>query len=559
MAYREVCDMNDNNNIKEKAVTDMIDKIEQLIKNSYIIVTNLENNVSWVSKEVGDFFGIESGFVENFFDILSACAHPYDLAEYNEHIKKRMHLEGLGQSFSVRLKHDMMHYILFTITSDIVCIEGDYRYLVTVMRNDKIPPEIDYVTILFGKNRFLTDVQAIMDSGMQVAAIMVSLDHIGDLKIIYGENSSDTLFEDIAIRFIYMMDDNKAVYRINETGFVFVLRDVDREFVCQYANEIKNILESQIVFQGRQMLLKCSMAALMIDNFEGAVDTIQGRLEYAVEISREKHRGELVFFDDIVKINNNVNLDLIKVIHQSVQRGCEGFYVEYQPIVESSNGKIVGAEALVRWKKEPYGIVPPGMFIEWMERNSSMFDVGNFVLRTALSDLTEFVKLDPDFFVNVNVSARQLERKEFKKIVMEELKKSGMSPKNLCLEITERCKDLPMIVLCEEIEFFQGQGIRVALDDYGTGSASASLLLNLPVDEIKLDMSFVRGIIDDRKKQLLVKKVIGFANDAGILSCIEGVENEEIQNYLREFHSTWFQGYHYSKPIPAEEMLKYMG
>ncbi len=545
----------------EVASIELISKIERLIKTSYIVITDLEKNVSWVSEEMGKFFGVKAGLVEDFFEIFYECAHPYDIDELKRNIKERLQLQELGVSCSIRLRHDVKdipEYVLFTITSDVVCVQGDYRYLVTVMRNDKIPPEIDYVTILFGKKRFLDDIEKTMNSGLSVATIMVSLDNIGDLKIIYGENSSDTLFEDVALRFIYMMDENKAIYRINETGFVFILKDVDREFVYQYADEIKNILENQIVFQGRQMLLKCSMAALMLDSFEGSSDTIQGRLEFAVEISREKHRGDLVFFDDIVKINNNVNLDLIKVIHQSVQRDCEGFYVEYQPIVESSNGKIVGAEALVRWKKEPYGIVPPGMFIEWMERNSSMFEVGNFVLKTALMDLKEFVKHDPEFFVNVNVSARQLERKEFKTIVIDELKKSGVSPKNLCLEITERCKDLPLEVLCEEIEFFQGQGIRVALDDYGTGSASASLLLNLPVDEIKLDMSFVRGILDDRKKQLLLKKVIAFANDAGILSCVEGIENEEIQDYLRPVKSTWFQGYYYSKPISASAIIDFM-
>lgn len=106
-----------------------------------------------------------------------------------------------------------------------------------------------------------------------------------------------------------------------------------------------------------------------------------------------------MFFNDLVQINGDVDLDLMKVIHQSVLNQCDGFYVEYQPVVHAQTGEIVGAEALVRWKKEPYGIVPPGMFIDWLESNPCMYDLGNFVLKQALTDAVEFRKSNPDFLL----------------------------------------------------------------------------------------------------------------------------------------------------------------
>lgn len=104
-----------------------------------------------------------------------------------------------------------------------------------------------------------------------------------------------------------------------------------------------------------------------------------------------------MFFNDLVQINGDVDLDLMKIIHQSVLNQCDGFYVEYQPVVHAQTGEIAGAEALVRWKKEPYGIVPPGMFIDWLESNPCMYDLGNFVLKQALTDAVEFRKSNPDF------------------------------------------------------------------------------------------------------------------------------------------------------------------
>ena len=104
------------------------------------------------------------------------------------------------------------------------------------------------------------------------------------------------------------------------------------------------------------------------------------------------------------------------------------------------------------------------------------------------------------------------------------------------------------------VEFFQGFGIRLAMDDYGTGSASSSIVMNVPMDEVKLDMSFIRGIVDNPKNQAMVQSIVDFANKIGMSTCLEGVENEELQNYLRGYHATWFQGYYYSKPISIIQM-----
>lgn len=246
----------------------------------------------------------------------------------------------------------------------------------------------------------------------------------------------------------------------------------------------------------------------------------------------------------------------MKIIHQSVLNQCDGFYVEYQPVVHAQTGEIAGAEALVRWKKEPYGIVPPGMFIDWLESNPCMYDLGNFVLKQALTDAVEFRKSNPDFFINVNMSAKQLERKTFCGVVMALLKETGFPAGQLCLELTERCRSMPVSVMEEKLLYLKQHGVRLAMDDYGTGSASSSVLLQTPMDEIKIDMSFIRGITDNQTKQALVRSMVDFANEADLKSCLEGVEDEKLQNYLRSFGATWFQGYYYSRPVQAAAMKK---
>ena len=142
-----------------------------------------------------------------------------------------------------------------------------------------------------------------------------------------------------------------------------------------------------------------------------------------------------------------------------------------------------------------------------------------------------------------------MEREGFRAEVLRILEQTGFPAEHLCLELTERCRDMPLDVIKREVEFFQGYGIRMAMDDYGTGSASSGIVLYAPMDEIKLDMSFIRGITEDAKKQAMVRSIVEFANSCGMSTCLEGVETEELQNYLRLYNATWFQGYFYSKPI----------
>lgn len=185
-----------------------------------------------------------------------------------------------------------------------------------------------------------------------------------------------------------------------------------------------------------------------------------------------------------------------------------------------------------------------------------MYDLGNYVLAEALKNSAEFIKINPDFFINVNVSAKQLEQKSFRDVVLSLLKENDYPPNHLCLEITERCRQLPIDVINEEVCFLQQYGIHFAMDDYGTGNASSSIVLGVPMNEIKIDMSFIKGILNNEKQQMLVKNIVNFARSTNMKSCIEGVEDKSLQDYLRSFRATWFQGYYYSKPVGEEQLKK---
>ena len=541
---------------KSQIFQEMISRISKLSQDSYLMVTDMQHNLTFVPESTAEFLGIPSGWCEDGYKIvLEKSVHPYDCPEYTEEMKKRLRGINLENDLYIRMGKDKK-YVMTQIITDMILEQGKNRYFIVLLRNQNVIPEIDPLTDLYGQVKFEKDIVDYIQQGRKVAVLEIEIDHMNDINILYGTNYSDRIQKVLAYRFIYMMDADKAVYRMGNSNYAFILRDASREEAAAFLEKIRARLEESVVLENNHFDLKIYASGIILDHYEGEISTVQSKLEYVLGKMRTRRDHKLMFFNDLVQINGDVDLDLMKIIHQSVLNQCDGFYVEYQPVVHAQTGEIAGAEALVRWKKEPYGIVPPGMFIDWLESNPCMYDLGNFVLKQALTDAVEFRKSNPDFFINVNMSAKQLERKTFCGVVMALLKETGFPAEQLCLELTERCRSMPVSVMEEKLLYLKQHGVRLAMDDYGTGSASSSVLLQTPMDEIKIDMSFIRGITDNQTKQALVRSMVDFANKADLKSCLEGVEDEKLQNYLRSFGATWFQGYYYSRPVQAAAMQK---
>ena len=532
--------------------SDMMAKITDLSRNLYLLVTDLQKNQTFVPEKTAEFLGMEAGYSLDFYQKLTAHVHPYDIPEYEEAMGKRLKKEALSEPLYIRMGKENLDYMMGFSTD--VLRKENREYLIVVLKNENALQEIDAQTDLYSQVKFEEHIKDYLATRRKVAVLEIEFDHMNDMNILYGTNYSEQMQREIGLRFIYMMDADTAVYRMNSSNFAFILRDADREEAEAYMEKIKDTLKENAYIDGHFFEFKIYASGLILDDYKGDISTVQSKLEYTLEKARERRSTGILFFNDLVLSYGGMDLDLMKIIHQSVLNHCDGFYVEYQPIVTSEDGNIMGAEALVRWKKEPYGAIPPGLFIDWLENDPSMYDLGNFVLEQALWDSKLFLQQNPDFFINVNVSAKQLERPDFCRVVLELLDKTEFPVRHLCLEITERCRSLPVSVINERMAVLRGYGIKFAMDDFGTGSSSSAMALEMLIDEIKIDMSFIRKILVNKKNKAIVQSMVDFANAANIKSCLEGVENKALEDYLRTVGATWFQGYYYSKPVGADEL-----
>jgi EAL domain-containing protein (putative c-di-GMP-specific phosphodiesterase class I) len=196
------------------------------------------------------------------------------------------------------------------------------------------------------------------------------------------------------------------------------------------------------------------------------------------------------------------------------------------------------------------------LFVPILEQDSLFPELGKWILREAMMSGNRIRAKYPDFVMNVNLSYAQLERVDFIDVVTDLLKVTRFPAKNLCLEITERCRLLDVNLLKRIFEKLRELGVRIALDDFGTGFSSLGVLRKLPIDCVKIDRDYVLNIQSSEDDQNTVKFIAQLAESFGAELCVEGVETQEMRDMLRRFNVTTFQGFFYSRPIPLEEFCE---
>jgi EAL domain-containing protein (putative c-di-GMP-specific phosphodiesterase class I)/ActR/RegA family two-component response regulator len=230
--------------------------------------------------------------------------------------------------------------------------------------------------------------------------------------------------------------------------------------------------------------------------------------------------------------------------------------LHYQPKVSLDTGRIIGVEALVRWKHPERGFVPPGEFIPLAEEVGLIVPIGEWVLRTACAQASEWHRGHRDLGVAVNVSPLQLRRGDFAASVRDALQSSGLEARFLELELTEGVlmdgAESTIVALAE----LKTLGVAIAIDDFGTGYSSLSYLKRLPIDAIKIDRSFIRDIISNPDDATIVRAVIDMSHHLTLDVVAEGVETEEQANFLRRNRCDIAQGYLFARPVPAAELVE---
>ena len=524
---------------------------------NFIFMNDLDTNVTKWSASAVDYFGLPGQYIYDTQKVWEDLIHPEDRAVFEKDIEDVFAGRKKYHDVEYRMRNKKGEYVVCTCRGLITKKEnGDPEFFVGTVINHGVIDGVDPVTNLHNQQEYTKYILHHLSNKQTMSIITIGISMFNSINMMYGYAYGNSVLKDFATKLKNIVGGRGLVFRLDGAKFAICSNVYTRQEMQEVYRHIQNLALENVGPSGTSIPLKLYAGGLVYDHVGADADVIKSSVEYAMERSKEDNHGELVFFNEQIKDNDRLRLKLYSTIHKCVTNNMEGFFMCYQPIANSETGHIVGMEALLRWQHKDFGVVPPGMFIPWLEMEPCFFELGNWIIERSLTDAMEIRRTRPDFVVNVNISATQLENHGFRQAVVDILNRTKYPPQYLCMELTERCKNMDIAFLKNELEFFRKLGVKIAIDDFGTGNATLNLLTELPIDELKVDMSFVRGIQESKPNQVLVQAIVSCAHELGYKSCIEGVEDKALFDYLHRYGSTYYQGYHFSRPVTLDEFKK---
>lgn len=523
---------------------------------AYTYLTDIKHNYSRWSKEAVDYFGLPSEYMENAGDVWMENVHPDDRAAYAASIKELFGGKVSEHNLQYRARTKDGKYIVCTCRGVVIRDEnGEPDYFGGTIKNNDTLSYFDDISNFRSLYGFLEDLQSAQWKGESIQIMLLGINEFSRLNDIYGYTFGNRVLQEFA-----KMIDTEAHgmgewYRMDGTKFAIVCK---KSTVDDLKNLYKRIQYNSIYdfeVDGNRIVLSFVAGAINLDSLEVSAETVYSCLRFAYYESKNNHLGELFVLKNNVSDDKRFAIERINVIRNSIVNNCEGFFLCYQPIVDATTEKIIGAEALIRWKNDEYGVVPPVQFVDVLEQDNLFPELGKWILKTALIDTKKFLARYPNFVVNVNLSYTQLEKSDFVEDVLSILDEVNFPPQNLCLEITERCRLLDMGLLKDIFTRLRKHGIKVALDDFGTGFSSIGVLRELPVTTVKIDRSFVMNIEKNNSDQNTVRFISELADSFSSSVTAEGIETPEMREFLLRFKIKSLQGFYYSKPLPMDEFM----
>ena len=402
-------------------------------------------------------------------------------------------------------------------------------------------------------NRFLTRqwlASALEDHpGGGVGVLYCDVDRFKLVNDSLGHAAGDHLLMQVAERLRGPLRPEDLLGRVGGDEFVMIFEGVSSHAeLASIAQRMTASLEAPFQLGGHQHAVSLSLGGTIGAHPDSADDVLM-RADLALLRAKRLGRARYVAFDPAVdRIATRADLQLEDELRVSL--GADEMRAYYQPVVSLDDLSVIGHEALVRWEHPQHGLLPPAQFLELAESSGLIHPLGWWMLKQSCRDATRPGGLPPGTWVAVNASPSQLNRPGVAADVTQALVESGLAPERLHLEITETALISATSTLTRELQELSDLGVHISLDDFGTGYSSLSLLRQFPVDVVKIDMSFVAPLLNDRSAQAIVKAVLGMCADLGMKTVAEGIENEDQLDILRAMGCSHGQGYLFGRPSP---------
>jgi diguanylate cyclase (GGDEF)-like protein len=423
---------------------------------------------------------------------------------------------------------------------------AQYDFLTGLPNRQQLQQQLDKILIDAGKVQH------------RVAVLCVGLDDFKGINEQFSYQAGDQLLLALADRLRSHSGRLGALARLGGDQFALVQADIEQPYeAAELAQNILDDLEAPFAVENEEIRLRATIGITLFPEDGDSTEKLLQKAEQTMTLAKTRSRNRYQFYIASVDSEMRRRRELEKDLREALVRNQ--FHLVYQPQISYRDQRVVGVEALIRWIHPEHGFVPPDQFIPLAEQNGTIIAIGEWVLDQACKQLREWHDQGfTDLRMAVNLSTVQLHHSELPRVVNNLLQIYRLPPRSLELEVTETGLMEDISTAAQHLLSLRRSGALIAIDDFGTGYSSLSYLKSLPLDKIKIDKSFVQDLIDDDDDATIVRAIIQLGKSLGMQVIAEGVETTEQEAYIISEGCHEGQGYFYSKPLPARELLSYL-
>jgi diguanylate cyclase (GGDEF)-like protein len=408
------------------------------------------------------------------------------------------------------------------------------------------------------KDRIEQAVIAAQRQQSTLGVICLNLDNFRQVNNSLGHATGDEILRLASQRLQQALFSSDTLGRMGGDSFVLLLKTLrSSEDITLVLRKLRHALDQPFLIAGREIFLSASMGVSLYPHDGEDASTLLKNADTALHQAKQKGRNGYQLYSPTMNASALMRLSLESQLRRALD--LRQFEVYYQPQVTANIGRLVGAEALIRWRHPELGLVAPGDFISLAEETGLIVEIGAWVINEACLKASQWQKLGMGLVrVAVNLSPRQFQHHDIVATVCTALLDSGLDPQLLELEITESAVMYDSEQTAEALNYFREMGVRIAIDDFGTGYSSLSQLKKYPITLLKVDRMFIQGIGSSEDDHAIVTAVIAMARKLGLKVLAEGVETRQQWEFLRNNGCDELQGYLFSRPLalqPFEELL----
>jgi len=392
-------------------------------------------------------------------------------------------------------------------------------------------------------------------AGSSFAIVLMDIDRFKEVNDTLGHNAGDLVLIEVGRRLKDTVRIADTVARLGGDEYVIILESLSEQYIESVAEKIRKALDRPFVLDGEVVDISASLGVARFPDHGSDAVTLIRRADMAMYAAKHEHSG-FAIYSEAHEHSSRTDLAFKSELRQAIDQNELILY--YQPKIDRLTGKVMGIEALVRWQHPKRGFLPPDQFITAAEQTGLMGPLTRWVLTKALTECAQLHQAGIFIGVAVNLSARNLHDRQLPSEIANLLSSTRVDPAYLVLEITETAvMDDPVFAL-EILDQLDKMGVTLAIDDFGTGYSSLAYLSKLPVDEIKIDKSFVIDMMNDTQASVIVRSIIDLGHNLGLKVVAEGVETQQIWDTLTQWGCDIAQGYYMSRPLPRDQLMHWL-